>query len=154
MQPALWVLGGHPHHASGTGATSPCMHHLNSIHHSGGRVGVGGAGCVSNTELLCQTSVEDQARCWVPSHDRTLSLSSRWGDKVVTEGFLLSSGCSNHPALNEICHSGGYGGFWAEEGIAVDSAGDCIKAEGFDHVLCVAWRGDNDGGSIAAKSHA
>jgi hypothetical protein len=41
--------------------------------------------------------------------------------------------------------AGGYGGVWAEGGLAVDSRGDCITAEGFDHVLCVAWRGDNDG---------
>ncbi|KAI8469213.1 MAG: hypothetical protein J3K34DRAFT_459474 [Monoraphidium minutum] len=48
-------------------------------------------------------------------------------------------------------HEGGYGGW--HDGIHADNADDCIKAEGFDHILCVSWRDDN-GGPPASPSEA
>lgn len=35
--------------------------------------------------------------------------------------------------------AGGYSGF------PVDSYAECVKADGFQHVLCAAWKGDNAG---------
>lgn len=49
----------------------------------------------------------------------------------------------SHTQVLAFWHPGGYAGEY--RGLAVDSRRDCVLLEGFEHVLCFAWRGDNAG---------
>lgn len=46
---------------------------------------------------------------------------------------------SSQKKLLAVWHPGGYSGF------PVDSAAECLSSPGLNHVLCCAWKGDNEG---------